>query len=364
MVDQLNRYRGTDFHCLMLRARAQISIASLNSLTFLIFVLASLLFGFCSANNLEAAIFARDSETEVTIDPPGSVGSSAIFSFARYATTSADADFDFGGTLKLDGSVYRLEEQSDQKSEAKVVIDGDLEGEQLEVKTSGLTDQQKKSYDLTGTYRKLANTDLQQRAQRRYDEADSWLNEIYAQAKKKLAAGSFADLKKREAEWIPYRDWFAEQSAGIKANVESLPEEFARLQALRNLTMSRVEFIRSVLDDSLPTGISAVYRDGYGGELALEKDVKGIKFRLGVVRGPSSHTGDVSGRINLKNGSGTFRDPDPPKDEPPAEIRFNILDDRRVEIKARNDGYMHGARAYFDGVYFKSGPLTESIEPE
>jgi len=126
--------------------------------------------------------------------------------------------------------------------------------------------------------------------------------------------------------------------------------------------MSRIKFVRSLLNDSLPAGISAEYHDEYGGELDLEKDDRGIKFRLSVVRGPSAHTGDVSGRILLKNRSGVYRDPDPPKDEPPAEIRFNILDDRRVEIKAHNDGYLHGARAYFDGVYFKSGPMTESIE--
>jgi hypothetical protein len=114
----------------------------------------------------------------------------------------------------------------------------------------------------------------------------------------------------------------------------------------------------------LPAGITAVYGDEYGGVLELEKDGEAIKFSLNVVRGPTLYTGDVSGRFILKNRSGTFRDPDPSDGEPPAEITFNVLDDRRVEIKARNDGYLHGARAYFDGVYFKSGPLTKSIKLE
>ena len=96
----------------------------------------------------------------------------------------------------------------------------------------------------------------------------------------------------------------------------------------------------------------------------MEKEAGGIKFRLSVVRGPTAHTGEVSGSILLKNGTGLYRDPDPSDGEPPAEIKFNILDDRRVEIKAHNDSYLHGARAYFNGVYFKSGPLTESIKLE
>ena len=128
--------------------------------------------------------------------------------------------------------------------------------------------------------------------------------------------------------------------------------------------MSRIKFVSSLLNDSLPAGISAEYHDEYGGKLELEKGNRDIKFRLSVVRGPTLHTGDVSGRVLLKNGIGVYRDPDPPKDEPPAEIRFHVLDDRRVEIKAQNDSYMHGARAYFDGVYFKSAQLTESIELE
>jgi len=298
------------------------------------------------------------------VDPPGSADASGIFSLARFAVSPIDEDFDFAGRLRLDGKLYRLEEPSDQKSNASVVIAGDLEGQQLDVKTSGLTDSRKKEYDFSGTYRKLTNNELQQRAQRRYDATDTWLNEIYRQASEKLANRSFADLKKREADWIAYRDYFAEQSAGINANAESLPEEVARLQTLRDLTMSRIKFIRSLLDDSLPAGINAIYRDEYGGELDLEKDDGGIKFRLSVVRGPTAHTGEASGRILLKNGTGLYRDPDPSDGEPPAEIKFNILDDRRVEIKAHNDSYLHGARAYFNGVYFKSGPLTESIKLE
>jgi uncharacterized protein YecT (DUF1311 family) len=337
-------------------------IKAFRSLTIGGFILSFLFYGLFSSVRIEAATFARDNETELSIDPPSSPDGSGIFSFARFAEAPTGEDFDFGGSLKLDGKLYRLEEPADQKGHAKVAIEGDLEGEQLEVKTSGLSDSRKQEYDLSGTYRKLSNAELQQRAQRRYDAADAWLNEIYRQAKGKLATGSFADLKKREADWINYRDYFAEQSAGINASSESLPEEVARLQSLRDLTMSRIKFIRSLLDDSLPTGVSAVYRDEYGGELDLEKDSKGAKFRLSVVRGPTLHTGDVSGRVVLRNGSGTYRDPQPVEGEKAAEITFHLLDDRRVEIKARNDGYLRGARAYFDGVYFKSGPLTESIE--
>jgi uncharacterized protein YecT (DUF1311 family) len=333
------------------------------------FILSSLFFFFCSFIPIKAATFARDAETELSVDPTGSSDGSGnfkpdgggIFSFVHFANSSTGEDLDFGGRLKLDGKVYRQEEPSDQKSNVKVAIEGDLEGEQLEVTTSGISDSRKQEHDLSGTYRKLSDTELQQRAQQRYNAADAWLNEIYQQAKTNLAGSAFSDLKKREADWISYCDEFAERSAGINAPSEGLPEEVVRLQTLRDLTMSRIGFIRGLLDDSLPTGISAAYHDGYGGELDLEKDNKGVKFRLGVVRGPTASNGEVSGHVVLRNGSGTYRDPQPEEGEKAAEITFRILDDRRVEIKARNDGYLHGENAYFDGVYFKSGPLTESI---
>jgi len=333
------------------------------------FILSSLLFIFCPFIHIKAATFARDAETELSVDPTGSdengtfkPDGGGIFSFAQFANSSTGEDFAFGGRLKLDGKVYRQDEPSDQKSNFKVAIEGDLEGEQLEVTTSGFSDSRKKEHDLSGTYRKLSDTELQQRAQGRYDAADTWLNEIYQRAKAKLARSAFSDLKKREADWISYRDYFAERSAGINARSEGLPEEVVRLQTLRDLTMYRVGFIRGLLDNSLPTGVSAAYHDGYGGELDLEKDNKGVKFRLGVVRGPNASTGDVSGRVVLRNGSGTYRDPQPEEGEKAVEITFHILDDRRVEIKARNDAYLRGVNAYFDGVYFKFGPLTESIQ--
>ncbi len=139
------------------------------------FILSLLFLVLCTSIDIEAATFARDAKTELSVDPPGSADASGIFGLAYFAESPCEEDFDFSGSLKLDGKIYRLEESSDQKSNARVVIEGDLEGEQLEVKTSGLIDWRKKEYELSGTYRKLSNTELQQRAQLRYDVADTGL---------------------------------------------------------------------------------------------------------------------------------------------------------------------------------------------
>jgi hypothetical protein len=172
--------------CLRLNAPSK-AAESRSQIRFLLvcgFIISSLLAGLCCANDLQAATFARDAETELSVDPPGSPDASGIFSLTRFTQSPIEEDFDFGSRLKLDGKLYRLEEPPDQKSNAIVVIEGDLESEQLEVKTSGLTDSQKKEYDFSGTYRRLTDNELQRRAQRRYDAADTWLNEIYRQARK------------------------------------------------------------------------------------------------------------------------------------------------------------------------------------
>jgi len=131
------------------------------------FILSLLFLVLCTSIDTEAATFARDAKTELSVDPPGSPDASGIFGLAYFADSLGEEDFDFSGNLKLDGKLYRLEEPSDQKTNAGVFIEGDLEGEQVEVKTSGLTDWRKKEHDLSGTYRKLSNTELQQRAQQR-----------------------------------------------------------------------------------------------------------------------------------------------------------------------------------------------------
>ena len=112
------------------------------------FILPSLFFVLCSSIDIEAGIFARDAETELSVDPPGSADASGIFGLTHFADSSVEEDFDFSGSLKSYGRLYRLEESSDQKSNARVVIEGDLEGEQLEVKTSGLMTRERRSTTL------------------------------------------------------------------------------------------------------------------------------------------------------------------------------------------------------------------------
>ena len=46
----------------------------------------------------------------------------------------------------------------------------------------------------------------------------------------------------------------------------------------------------------------------------------------------------------------------------PTELTFTVVDAHRVRIDGKNTSAHHGARAYFDGMYLKTGTLKKPVE--
>src|SRR5258708_37988201 len=87
------------------------------------FILSLLFLVLCTSIDVEAATFARDARTELSVDTPGSPVASGIFRPAHVADSPGEEGFDFSGNLKLDGKLYRLEEPSGQKTNARVDVE-------------------------------------------------------------------------------------------------------------------------------------------------------------------------------------------------------------------------------------------------
>lgn len=81
------------------------------------------------------------------------------------------------------------------------------------------------------------------------------------------------------------------------------------------------------------------------------------------VRGPTSHVGGLSGVAAWNEHIGWFSDKGrgDKGGDPETNVSF-ILRDRRLEIIGANTGYYHGARAYFDGDYVKTGMLDAKAQ--
>lgn len=111
------------------------------------------------------------------------------------------------------------------------------------------------------------------------------------------------------------------------------------------------------------------YRDGYGGRLAMVRRGAKLHFVLEVVRGPTHHTGSITGVAEVNGAMARFAG-EAPGDERPTWLSFlkNRNGDGRVEIIGENTQPFHGARAYFDGHYLRVAELSpqekEEVEAE
>jgi hypothetical protein len=80
-----------------------------------------------------------------------------------------------------------------------------------------------------------------------------------------------------------------------------------------------------------------------------------LRFEISVVRGPTAHTGSLSGVAKFTEPDlAVFVDSNEEAfDEgQPATLRFRFQDHELI-VEAEHTSYYHGARAYFDGTYYR-----------
>jgi hypothetical protein len=191
-----------------------------------------------------------------------------------------------------------------------------------------------------------------------YKKADATLNRTYSEAKKTMSPETFRDLQKDQRNWIKYRDWMAESQMKLASAEE---HRHAYWKMMISLTTQRSQFIKIWMaakpDYERWVG---TYCDGYGGVLDITKKEDGYSFRLTVVRCPTGHIGEISGKLKVNHGRARFSDHGRPFGEPgqkgdqEAWLDFQKMPDGfRIEVTATNAGEYCGLRAYFGGVYLR-----------
>ena len=99
--------------------------------------------------------------------------------------------------------------------------------------------------------------------------------------------------------------------------------------------------------------VNGIYDDDNGGTLFIsEAGELTFAFEILVVRGPTAHTGELSGIAQITGETATFVDTNEEAfiEGNPCRLTFTFVGDR-IEVKGENTLYYHGARAYFDGTY-------------
>jgi uncharacterized protein YecT (DUF1311 family) len=203
-----------------------------------------------------------------------------------------------------------------------------------------------------------------EQARQRFAAADADLNKTFQEVRGRLRGNALTDLRDRQREWLKHRDYIASdqprQNGFEGSDFKKSPDYW---EEMADLTKARAEFLRATFDPALPKGITGVYQDSQGGALQLEETEQGIVFSINVVRGPTTHTGGLAGVAALKGSIAAYQEKvEPAEDRKPCELTFAFSDGHIVKVTGKNTEYYHGARAYFEGTYFKVAKLEKPID--
>ncbi len=209
-----------------------------------------------------------------------------------------------------------------------------------------------------------------EQAKEKFTEADRKLNAVWGELKKKLPEQEFVALKVEQRAWIEHRHQIAATSdyTGVppeeSAEKRTAPQYFS---SAADLSDSRTEWLRALIaepEEDESVGLTGWWTDSYGGYLRIAQEGNQLYFDLDVVRGPTSHSGRLLGIAQWNKPIGWFSDKGRDEDkEDETNISFR-LQGNKLQVTGANTGHYHGARAYFDGNYVKSGPLHDEAKPE
>lgn len=199
-----------------------------------------------------------------------------------------------------------------------------------------------------------------------YEKADKGLNEAWAAAKAALPEEEFNKLKEDQRGWVAHRDYLARSPMYTGASVQGeLPLDAPEyLEAAASLAEDRTAWLKGLVREWGPDEtLTGVWTDSHGGHIDIVETDGHLHFVMECVRGPTSHVGGLAGVAAWNERIGWFSDKgrEDKGDDPETNISF-ILRDKRLEIIGANTGYYHGARAYFDGDYVKTGTLNAKAQ--
>ncbi|MEI7776971.1 MAG: lysozyme inhibitor LprI family protein [Verrucomicrobiota bacterium] len=218
-------------------------------------------------------------------------------------------------------------------------------------------------------------------AKKQFAAADVQINKVYQSPLGELSKAKGVELRGRQREWINYRDFITQDQPRYFRSFEKInktkgdeygsdgdaPELVAIYwETMTELTNIRIALLRVYSGKGVSKGITGVYTDSYGGVMKLQQTKARVVFSINVCRGPTHHSGEISGVGQIKGSHIFYKERLDPRDgdREPCEMKFTLTSGHIVNLESKNDSYYHGMRAYFDNTYFKSGRLKNPIKLE
>lgn len=203
-------------------------------------------------------------------------------------------------------------------------------------------------------------------AKARFERADKALNDAWAAAKAALPESEFNKLKESQRAWVDYRDYLARSPlyTGADSQGELALDSPEYLSAAAGLEDMRTDWLKALVNaqKKADDNLSGIWTDSYGGTLQIVEQEGQIFFIIECVRGPTSHLGGLSGVAAWNQTIGWFSDKGRDKEKEEVTSLSFILRDNQLEVIGANTGHYHGARAYFDGSYVKSGGINAKAQ--
>ena len=178
--------------------------------------------------------------------------------------------------------------------------------------------------------------------------------------KKSVPDKIFTELKAQQRGWLESRDRLALEASPAPKDAAEAKRSAAYWQTAARLTETRAQWLQRLADNE-DDPLTGLWTDGNGGSLEIVERAEAQKvfFVFHVVRGHSLHVGAIAGAAHWNSPLGWFSDKGRQAEKPEESNIAFVEKERHLEVTGANTSYYHGARAYFDGAYYKIGPLAE-----
>ena len=197
-----------------------------------------------------------------------------------------------------------------------------------------------------------------------YARADKSLNTAWEELQKTPDKRRFESLRWDQRRWIGYRDYFSGEVVMRDYNIPAgkLKQRLEHWQSMTDITRQRLDILRSIISArKKQLELTGIWSDGYGGYLNIVTLGDGkIAFSIDVVRGPTHHLGSLGGLAKQNGDIIRFTDAET-KSKGDKETAW-LTEIRRadhIEVITANAQPYCGARAYFDGDYYRIGDLRK-----
>jgi uncharacterized protein YecT (DUF1311 family) len=193
-----------------------------------------------------------------------------------------------------------------------------------------------------------------------FAKADRALNQAWTGIKKALPEKIFAELKAQQRGWIEIRDRAALESSPAPKDAAEAKRSAEYWRKAASLTETRAQWLQRLADNE-DDPLTGFWIDGSGGTLQVveREETQKLFFIFQVVRGQSLHVGAIAGAAHWNTPLGWFSDKGREAEKAEESNIAFVEKERHLEVTGANTSYYHGARAYFDGAYYKIAPLDE-----